>query len=262
MKASFKINENVYEFKELTLRMYYDIREVLNTGEETREAEFKIVSSMTGCPESELKKLKFTDWLVVWTEAQMQLVAMSTKTESIRPIVEFNGKKFGLPAVEDLTIGEFADLDIIMSENRAEEKLAEIAAVLYRPVVKQKGEKLVLEPYDSEGFQDRVEEFRDFPLAGIRSANAFFLQSANSLLKSTAESLVEKSQKQNLMSQEGLEALQNLLQQDPGGTLSIALQEKILFDLTKLPDSQYAQPSTGLRGAKTRIANWIKRLRK
>lgn len=262
MKASFKINSTSYEFKELTLKMYYEIKEIIKTGEETREAEFKIVSSMTGCPESELKKLKFPDWLLIWSEAEMQLVALSTKTESIRPIVEFNGKKFGLPAVEDLTIGEFADLDIIMSGNKTEDKLAEIAAVLYRPIKSQRGEKIILEPYDSEGFQDRVQEFQDFPLSAIRSANAFFLQSANSLLKSTAESLVKKNQKQNSMSPEGLEALQNLLQQDPGGVLSIALQEKILLDLTKLPDSQYAQPLTGLRGAKTKFGKWIKRLQK
>jgi len=256
MKASFKINNVSYEFKTVSLRMYYDIREILKTAE-SKEAEFKIVSSLTDCPVSELKKLKFTDWLTVWTEAQMQLSAMSTDTQAIRPIVEFKGKKFGLPAVEDLTIGEFTDLDIIMSENKAEEKLAEIAAVLYRPIIKQKGEMLVLEPYTSEGFKERLEDFRDFPLWAIRSANAFFLQSANSLLRNTAESLVKKSQKQNLTSPEGLEALQKLLLQDPGGDLSIQLQERTLLDLTKLRSSQSELLSTGLLGRKTRLSRWL-----
>lgn len=256
MKASFKINKTEYEFKEVTLRMYYEIKDILKQGE-GKDSEFKIVSSLTGCPATELKRLKFTDWLTVWTEAQMQLTSMSTDTQAIRPIVEFKGKKFGLPAVEDLTIGEFTDLDIIMSENKAEEKLAEIAAVLYRPIVKQKGEMIVLEPYTSEGFKERLEDFRDFPLWAIRSANAFFLQSANSLLRSTAESLVKKSQKKNSISPEGLEALQKLLLQDPGGDLSIQLQEKTLLDLTKLRSFQSELLSTGLLGRKTRLSRWL-----
>jgi hypothetical protein len=187
---------------------------------------------------------------------------MSQSTEAIRPIVEFNGVKYGLPKVEELTIGEFADLDLIMSGDSAEAKMAEIAAILYRPILKQRGNTLTLEPYDSDKYKERLETFQDFPISGIKSANTFFLQSANSLLKSTAESLVKKSQKQNSMSPEGLEALQSLLQLEPGGALSIQLQGKILSDLTKLPSSQFDLPLIGLRGKKTRLGKWLNKFRK
>ena len=255
-KPSFKINGTSYEFKEVTLKDYYIIKEVLGEPD-TKAAEFKIAEIITACPVDQLRKLKYPDWLIVWEEIANQITTMSSATESIVPIVEFKGKKYGLPKIEDLTIGEFADLDIIMSGNNAETKMAEIAAVLYRPILKQRGNTLTLEDYSSEGFKDRIEAFEEFPLSAIRSANAFFLQSANSLLKSTAESLVSKATKQNLMSPEGLEALQSLLQQDPGGALSIHLQEKILLDLTKLPSSKYGWGLTGLPGKKTKLVNTI-----
>ena len=255
-KPAFKIYGVEYSFKDVSLRDYYRIKEVLQKPD-TREAEFEIAEAMTGCPVDQLRKLKFPDWLLIWEEIAAQITTLSQNTESISPIIEFKDKKFGLPKIEDLTIGEFADLDIILSGGNAEGKMAEIAAVLYRPIVKQKGNTLILEDYNSAGFKERVEEFQDFPLSGIRSANAFFLQSANSLLRNTAESLAKKIQKQNLMSPEGLEALQSLLLQEPGGALSIQLQEKILLDLTKLPSSRYGWRSTGLLGKKINFVNTI-----
>jgi len=260
MKALFKINGTEYEFKDITLRTYYNIKEILQ--DPKKGSEFEIVSVMTGCPVSELKRLKYQDWLMVWEEAQLKMISASQSTESIRPIIEFDGVKYGLPAIEDITIGEFADLDIIMAGDNAESKLANIAAVLYRPILKKKGNRLTLEPYNTEKYQERLEAFQDLPISAIKSANAFFLQSANSLLKSTADSLIQKAQKQNLTPSEGLEALQNLLLQDPGGELSILLQEKILFDLTKLQVSQSDKVLTGLLGRKTGLNKLLKPFKK
>lgn len=256
MKATFSIKGKTYSFGEVSLRMYYEIRAILAKGED-REAEFDIVHSLTGCPPEDLKKLKFQDWNLVWGEAQYHLITLGSTTDLIKPIVEFKGVKYGLPAIEDLTIGEFADLDLLLSGDSAENKLAEIAAILYRPIVSQKGETLILEPYDSVTYKQRVEDFQDFPLAAIKSANTFFLQSANSSLKSTAEFLQKEAQKMNLISPEDQALLQNLLQQDPGGDSLISLQEKILSDLTKLPSSRYARPSTGLLGRKTKLKTWL-----
>jgi hypothetical protein len=151
-------------------------------------------------------------------------------------------------------VGEFADLDIILTSGNVDEKLADIAAVLYRPVLKQKGEKIILEPYDSDGFEERKTLFMELPITCIRSANAFFLQSANSLLKNTADSLLKKEMKRG-MPQEVLDKLQNLMQQDPGGEYSISLQEKILLNLKEQPSSRFARLSTGLRGRGTKFVN-------
>ena len=253
-KAAFKINGIEYVFQDITLRTYYTLKKILETPD--KGSEFKIVEVITGCPVGELKKLKFQDWLLVWEEANLQIGELTGNTEAIRPIVEFNEVKYGLPAVEDLTIGEFADLDVIMTSAKADDKLADIAAVLYRPILKHRGAKITLEPYDTDGFEARKELFMDMPITAIRSANAFFLQSANSLLKNTADSLLRKEKKRGT-SQDVLDSLEELLLQDLGGDSSILLQEQILLSLKEHPSSRFARLSTGLRGRGTKFVNTI-----
>jgi hypothetical protein len=255
MKPTFKINGQEYAFQELTLRTYYALRDVLAKGE-TKTSEFEVVQCMTGCPVSLLRQLPYADWLMVWEEASLQIGQLTGDTSSVRPIIELNGVRYGLPAVGDLTIGEFADLDVILSSGKAEEMLADIAAVLYRPILKQRGDKLILEPYDTDGFEERKVLFMDLPVTCVRSANAFFLQSAASLLKNTADSLLKKAQKKET-SQDVLDSLQNLMLQGPGGDFLISLQEEILSNLKKQPSSRFAQLSTGLRGRKTKLVNTI-----
>ena len=255
MKATFRINKEEYSFRDVTLRTYYELRAIL-AKEETKASEFEIVECLTGCPIKSLKRLPYSDWLMVWEEANVQIGRLSGDADAIRPIIELNGVKYGLPAVQDLTVGEFADLDVILASGKADERLADIAAVLYRPVLKQKGEKIVLEPYDTDGFEERKELFLDLPITCVRSANAFFLQSATSLLRNTADSLLKEKKKTGIP-QDVLEDLQNIIQQDLGGDLSISLQEEMLLDLKKHPSSRFARLSTGLPGRGTKLVNKI-----
>ena len=259
MKSSFKIDKKEYHFEDITIRKYYELKTILAfvDGENSqRETEFKIVEILTGAPTDMLKKLKYQDWLLVWEEATYTIGKLNGTTDNIKPTIEFKGVKYGLPAIDDLTVGEFSDLEIISSSPNAEDRLHEIAAVIYRPVQSQRGEILILEPYDTLGYRERVELFLDLPLTAIKSANAFFLQYATSSLKSIGESLLKNPKAKKTQSQD-LELLQKLLQQDPGGELSILLQGKILLDLQKLPDSRYAQLSTGLHGKKTKLKRWL-----
>lgn len=255
MKPKFTINKQEFAFQDVTLRTYYRLREILAKGE-SKDAEFEVVQCLTNCPPNLLKQLTYADWLLVWEEANLQIGQLTGDADAIRPIVEFGGVKYGLPAVEDLTIGEFADLDVIMTSAKADDKLADIAAVLYRPILKHRGAKITLEPYDTDGFESRKELFMDMPITAIRSANAFFLQSANSLLKNTAHSLLRKEKKRGT-SQDVLDSLGELLLQDLGGDSSISLQEQILLSLKEHPSSRYARLSTGLRGRGTKFVNTI-----
>ena len=254
MKATFKIAKQEYQFQDFTLRRYYELKKILSEG--GKETEFSIVECITDCPKAELKRLKFADWLIIWAEAEHLLTSLQGDTEAIRPIVEFGGIKYGLPAIEDITVGEFADLDIILSGDNAEAKMAEIAAVLYRPIVSQQGNTIVLEEYDTDGFKARVEKFQDMPLSAIKSANSFFLQSADLLLKSTADSLLNLPQTKSI-SPEDLENLRNLLQPGLGGAPSTYWLGKILSDLKELRSSQYAQHLTGLPGKKMKLKDRI-----
>jgi hypothetical protein len=257
-QAKFKINDIQYEFKDITLRTYYQILDIEKDKLTERQLEYKIVNILSDCPEKELKKLKFSDWLLVWEEAKYRLGSIHGNADTIKPVIELGGVKYSLPDTADMTIGEFADLEVIQASTDANRRLNEVAAVLYRPVKKTRGKKLVVEEYDSEGFEERKELFMDLPLWAIKSANSFFLQSVQQSLESTLESLKSMT-KISSMSPEQKESLENLVGklQDFGGTSFIDLQASMLLDLSQHQDSKYVRPLITLRGKWTKLKDSV-----
>lgn len=258
MKPTFKIASQEFFFEEITIRRYYELNKLLSV--EDKDKEFKVVEILTGCPVSLLKKLKYQDWLMIWEEAMLQIGALKGTTEVIQPIIEFKGIKYGLPKIEDLTVGEFADLEVFFSQKDSQERMHEAAAILYRPILKQKGEFIQLEEYDPTKSAERAEDFLDMPVSAIRSANAFFLQSASSSLKNTLDSLLKKPE-MKLIFQEDLEPLQKLAQQETGGDYLIPLLETTLLDLKQLQSSKFAKLSTGLPTEKMKFKDRILRFK-
>jgi len=98
------------------------------------------------------------------------------------------------------------------------------------------------------------------PLTCIRSANAFFLQSADLFLKNTVDSLLSLPE-MNSMPPNALVNLKGLLLQDPGGEQSMYWLGKILSDLKQVRSSQYARHLTGLHGKKTKLGKWLSKVK-
>jgi hypothetical protein len=248
MKAKFTIDKTTYEFKEITFRNYIELSKLVNFPD--KGSEYKLVELLTDCPVDTLMKLKFEEWLLIWNEAIFRITNINGDANDIQPIIEFKGKKYSLPKVEDMTIGEFADLDILTSENN-ENKLPQIAAVLYRPVIKESKGNVEIEAYDSKTTAERAEEFLDLPITSIKSANSFFLRFVESSLKNTVDSLMT-AEVMKTMPQNVQEVYQNFLQHGLGGDYSIPLLETILSDFLKQRDSHSVQRLTGYRGGKTK----------
>lgn len=246
-KAQFRVGGETYEFKEISIRKFYELQDLVKVQEQGTE--YKIVECLTDCPVDVLLKMKYQDWLIIWDEAQLQIIAMSAKTQDIKPNIEFNGIEYSLPQVEDITVGEFADLDVLISSGDINNKLVEIAAILYRPVTSKENGVYILQEYDTAGYKSRCELFKDLPLSAIKSANSFFLQYASSSLKSTVESLMEMEE-MKMLPEKDQEALRGLAQLDLGGGSSIPWLEKTLLEFKKLKSFKSEQLSTGLLGKK------------
>lgn len=254
MTAKFRIGKETYHFKEISLKSFYRLHDILNSPK--KGSEYEIVEAVTDCPVKELKKLKYADWLLVWEECNVHLSDIQGTTDAIQPILEFRGVKYALPKIEDITVGEFADLDVILTSPGSEKKLAEIAAILYRPVLKQNAWVTKIADYDTEGYEERLALFQELPLSAIKSANSFFLQSANLSLKSTAESLL-KLPEMKMLDPQGQELVRQLLQPGHGGEYSMSWQEKILSDFRELRSLRSERRSTGWRGSVTKLGNKI-----
>lgn len=256
---SFTIGKTTYKFQEVTMRIYYRLQEILKTIDD-KDAEFKVVECLTGCPVSELKKLTYTNWLIIWEETQFLINSLAGTTEEIRPIYEFNKVKYGFPTPESMTIGEFADLEVLFTADDFQNRLHEAAAILYRPILKQSGNNITIEEYDTEKCKERAELFLDLPILAIRSANSFFLRYAHSSLNNIAESLSKMPEMQKI-SQKDREALQNILLQESGGISSIPFLEKTLSDFQKLRHLDYEVALTGLVGNQTKSKSKISKLK-
>ena len=250
MKPTFIIQGQTYHFNEIDLQSYYKLQDITKA-EQTKMSEYEIVTAVTGCPTDMLKKLKFGDWMIIWDETQKVILSMNGSAFDVLPIIEHNGIKYGLPQIDQMTVGEFADLDVIVTSDNAEKKLAEIAAIVYREVRSQTKKSYTIKEYDTEGYLQRLEAFQDLPISAIKSANSFFLQCANSSLKSTVDYLLTRPELK-MMDPKGQELLQELLQPDPGGEYSIPLLERILLDFTRLQDLRLEKRSTGWLGKKMR----------
>jgi len=234
MTPEFSINKKTYTFGDITLRKYLALQPY--TLEETTDNCFQIVSIVTDCPVEELRKLNFKDWNIIWNECLFHL-SFNTSADNIRPVFKFKDIEYSLPQVDDLTIGEFIDLDLILQNQKSDSRLNEVAAILYRPVIGRKEGVVLIEPYDPKIAKGRAELFMDLPIAFIRSANAFFLTSANSLQKNLlgSSSLPELMK---LLPQEDQDLVQNLLQQELGGLSLTEFQDQIHSILLRQPDSQ------------------------
>ena len=246
-KIEFKIGREEYEVKDVTLQNYKEVLEMLEN--QDTETPYEIVEFLSGCPKETLKELKFSDWYFLWDETKDMLLGTSDQTTSIIPVIEFAGKRYGLPSIEDMSVGEFIDLDLITTGASPENRLAEIAAILYRPIAEETEDYIVLEKYSVEEAKKREKAFKFLPLSVIKSANAFFLQSASQSLKNTLDSL--KSEKNNSTFLQDLEDLERSLLQEHGGTSLTSFLEKIPSDLEKLQSYLLEQPSIGLHGERT-----------
>lgn len=248
----FKIGKTTYKFKELTIQDYYDIQ--LLAIADDADSGFEVISKISGCPVNLLKGLYQEDWLEIWIDSQNFIKASMQEVKGkADPVVRVNNRLYGLINLDKMTVGEFSDLDIIASSSNMEGRLHEAVAVLYRPLEKVMGIPYKLAEYDPDDFAQRAEEFRQFPLSQARISLGFFLTSASSSLKATADSLINQM-KEAKWDPEKINDLQRILNVLPGtGTpLSTLSQGKTRLDSTKHQSSTLGQLLTGWLGRQTK----------
>ena len=113
--------------------------------------------------------------------------------------LSFRGKEYGfVPNLEEMSFGEYIDLDSYLSDMQ---QLHKTVGVLYRPIVKEKGDLYEIEPYKG------TDGYADFPLDVALGATLFFYRLSNKLLKDTQTSLEEK--KESLISQPPLTSVES-----------------------------------------------------
>jgi hypothetical protein len=135
-------------------------------------------------PFAELPKVRLVDANNVLTVLSKTL---SQKPE-LTKFFELKGTKYGfIPALNDISLGEFVDLDNYMKDWAT---MHRAMAVLYRPVTKEKGERYDIEDYTPD--EDREELFKQMPVSVALGAMVFFYRLGNVLAQHTLSSLARQ----------------------------------------------------------------------
>jgi lipopolysaccharide export LptBFGC system permease protein LptF len=142
------------------------------------------------------------------------------------PLFNLNGTEYGfIPKLDDITIGEFIDLDENLSDWSTMHKAM---AVLYRPTTFNKNGKYLIEEYEG---QDNAELFKAMPLDVAMGAMVFFYRLNNELLETTLNYL-----NREVPNQMNTELLATLERSGDGINLSMhSLREMLPASMT-LPD--------------------------
>lgn len=241
MIISFRAQNKKYEIKNITIRDYYDIK--TNFVVNNLDDKYQLFSKLSKCPVEDLRKLHGELWVELW--AQLEVMVTNSLLKDLNVINKFthNDVKYGLVNFDEMTIGEFADLDLITTSENADTKIHEVLAILYRPITKTGLFSYEIEEYNVKGFKERTQIFLDLPVKYAKSAISFFLcfGLASTGLTQTYLTLPKKKQKQMIE-----EAKQTLLL--PGTTLSLTSQIKTLLNSVEQLDLGLEKHLTSLLG--------------
>ena len=194
MKVNITIPETL---NDITVSKYLEYLSIVKANEDATNdfLNKKMVQIFCNIPLSIVNSLQMKDFRSIVTQLNN---VFKSKPKDLITRFNLNGVEYGfIPDLDNITAGEFADLDNYFQE---EESLNKAMAVLYRPVVKPKWYKKKtkgkynIEKY--EGSSKYANVFKDMPLDVAISAQVFFYNLEIELSKSILRYLQQQVSKQ------------------------------------------------------------------
>ena len=189
------------DLSEITLRQYKHFLKIQKTVDDEGFLNAKIIEIFCKMQLDEVMRLKFNDTeLIVNT-----LTEMFEQKPNLVSKFKLNNKEYGFhPQLDDLTLGEYIDLDTFIGDW---ENIEKAMAVLYRPVVNKLKDKYIIEDYKV----GKDQEMLDMPMDAVLSS-IFFLWNLGLDLSKAMMSYLDKEQTQALT--------QYLISQPNGGGIT------------------------------------------
>ena len=124
---------------------------------------------------------------------ELEPLTKEMPSNELKRIIEIDNIEYGFVDFDDLTLGEFADLDNYLQD--AYDNMDSIFSVLYRPVTKRKGDKYFIEDYTLKDIAERREIFSNkMSIDTVIGALVFFCNIGRKFIESTVLSLERRTQ--------------------------------------------------------------------
>ena len=179
MKLNIKIPSSL---KEITLRQYKRYLKLQETVKDERFLNAKMIEIFCNVELKDVMLLKLNDS----NEIISMLSELFERKPSLVSKFKLNGLEYGFqPQLDDLTLGEYIDLDTYIGDWENMEKAMN---VLYRPVIVKLKEKYSIEEYNTE----TSEQLLDMPMDAAMSSIFFLWNLGLELSKTMTSSLAEE----------------------------------------------------------------------
>ncbi len=175
------------DLNEITLRQYKRFLKIQKTVDDERFLSAKIIEIFCGVNLEEVMQIKFNDSeFIVDT-----LTKMFEQKPNLVTKFKLNNKEYGFhPQLDDLTLGEYIDLDTFIGDW---ENIEKAMAVLYRPIVNKLKDKYTIEEYKL----GREADILDMPMDAVLSS-IFFLWNLGLDLSKAMMNYLDKEETQAL----------------------------------------------------------------
>ena len=183
-KKTYKL---INSWSEVSLEMWTKII-ASETGSKTKEAE-EIITSLSDIPKQLVNELAIRDVAIIMGKiAELQ----SEQGTVLKKVFEIDGVEYGMhPNLDDITLGEYADIESLIKEG-LEQNMAELIAVLFRPITERNGSAYTIKAYDGD-ITLRAEEMKKMSAQQVQSCLVFFWRLGNEFLKITPSVLQERA---------------------------------------------------------------------
>jgi len=175
------------DLSEITLRQYKHFLKIQKSQDDENFLSAKIIEIFCKVKLEDVMQIKFNDSeFIVDT-----LTKMFEQKPKLVTKFKLNNKEYGFhPQLDDLTLGEYIDLDTFIGDW---ENIEKAMAVLYRPIVNKLKDKYTIEEYKV----GRDAEILDMPMDAVLSS-IFFLWNLGIDLSKTMMNYLDKEETQAL----------------------------------------------------------------
>lgn len=184
MKVEIDVPESL---NEITLEQYQAFLRIYDSSDSEEFIGQKMVSIFCKIPLSHVLKINAKSV----SEVIADLNNMFEGNKPLKTRFKLGDVEFGfLPSIEDMSFGEYIDLETNISDWQTMHKAM---AVMYRPITEKRGDKYLIEQYESTANYSDVMKYA--PLDVVMGAMVFFYSLGNELLKATLDYLTEEATK-------------------------------------------------------------------
>jgi len=192
-----KINKDGKESVYTMINSWNDVTldkwiKLISKKEKTKTEEaLETISVLSDIPKKIIKELSINDVAAIMKKLA---ILQESANNKLKKIIKLDNVEYGFhPNLEEITLGEYADIETYM-KNGIEDNLPKLMAVLYRPITEKSGTNYSIEAYGLSDSRMRAEKFKEMKAENVNSSLVFFWTFVKELSIILQQYLMEQNQ--------------------------------------------------------------------